>query len=64
LSFIEAFPILLYGGIVMVVLNAILVASPKTPKLVAYRNNLLPVLAYWPVVLALLLVITLIVFYW
>jgi hypothetical protein len=63
ISYIEFIPILLYGAIVVVVLNAILLASPWKPKFIAHRNNLLPVLAYWPVLLGLLLVLTLWVFF-
>ena len=63
LSYIEAIPIILYGIIVFVVLNAILLASPVKVRLIKYRNNLVPVLAYWPVVLGLLLTVTLIVFF-
>lgn len=63
ISYIETIPILLYGVIVVVVLNAILLASPLKPKFIAHRNNLLPVLAYWPVLLGLLLAVTLGVFF-
>ena len=56
-------PILLYGVIIVVVLNAILVSAPRKPKFVAHRNNLLPVLAYWPVLLGLMLAVTLGVFF-
>jgi len=63
LSYIEVLPIILYGAIMVVVLNAILVASPVNVKLVKRRNNLLPELAYWPVLLSLLLAATLIVFF-
>jgi hypothetical protein len=62
-SYIEVIPILLYGVIVVVVLNAILLASPYTVKFVHYRSNLVPVLAYWPVVLGLLFGVTLLVFF-
>jgi hypothetical protein len=44
-------------------LNAILLASPVKVRLFAYRHNLVPVLAYWPVLLGSLLVVTLIVFF-
>ena len=47
----------------VVVLNAILLASPLNAKLVRHRNNLIPTLAYWPMVLGLLLAVTLIVFF-
>jgi hypothetical protein len=63
ISYVEIIPLILYGAIVVVVINAILVASPRKFRLVHYRNNLLPVLAYWPVVLGLLLTATLLVFF-
>jgi hypothetical protein len=63
LSYIEMIPIMLYGIIVVVVLNAILLASPLNARLIRHRNNLVPTLAYWPVVLGLLLAVTLIVFF-
>ena len=64
LSYIEVIPILLYGGVVAVVVNAIVLASPMNVKFVHHRNNLLPVLAYWPALLGVLLVFTLGVFFW
>ena len=63
ISYIETIPIILYAVIVVVVLNAILLASSVRPGIIAYRNNLIPTLAYWPVVLSLLLAVTLIVFF-
>ncbi|MBW3633147.1 MAG: hypothetical protein KY456_08965 [Chloroflexi bacterium] len=63
ISYIEMIPIILYGVIVVVVLNAILLASPVRLRIIAHRNNLIPTLAYWPVVLGLLLAVTLIVFF-
>jgi hypothetical protein len=62
-SYIEVIPIILYGVIVVVVLNAILLASPYQVTNVHHRNNLVPVLAYWPVVLGLLFGVTLVVFF-
>ena len=62
-GYIEILPIILYGAIVVVVLNAILVAAPVNVKLVKHRNNLWPVLAFWPVLLAVLLLGTLAVFF-
>lgn len=62
-SYIEAIPVLLYGVIIVVVLNAILLAAPVKPKVIAHRNNLLPVLAYWPILLGLHLAVTLTVYF-
>ena len=63
ISYIEVIPIVLYGLIMVVVLYAILLAAPVKPKFVAHRNNLIPVLAYWPVLLGFLLATTLWVFF-
>jgi hypothetical protein len=63
ISYIETIPIILYGIIVVVVLNAILLASPLNARFIRHRNNLIPTLAYWPAVLGLLLAVTLIVFF-
>jgi hypothetical protein len=63
ISYIEMIPIILYGVIVVVVLNAILLTSPLRLKFIEHRNNLIPTLAYWPVVLGVLLAVTLIVFF-
>lgn len=62
-SYIETIPIMLYGVIVFVVVNAILLASPYQGRLIHRRGNLLPILAYWPVVLGLMLAVTLVVFF-
>lgn len=63
ISYIEVIPILLYGAIIVVVLNAILLSSPYNVKVIHRRNNLWPVLAYWPAVLGILFLVTLIVFF-
>jgi hypothetical protein len=63
ISYIEVIPIILYGVIVVVVVNAILLSSPYKVKLVHHRSNLVPVLAYWPGVLGLVYAVTLIVFF-
>jgi hypothetical protein len=52
-----------YGIIVFVVVNAILLASWVKVRLISDRHNLVPVLAYWPVLLGSFLVVTLIVFF-
>ncbi len=57
--YLEALPFLLYLAILLVALNAILLASPLRLRLLEYRDNLLPVLLYWPALLGLLLAATL-----
>lgn len=63
LAYLEILPFLLYGAILLVALNAILLASPLDLWPIEYRKNLLPVIAYWPLLLGLLLTATLLVFY-
>ena len=63
ISYIEVIPIILYGAIVVVVLNAILLASPDPVQVLLHHHNLVPVLAYWPMVLGLLFAVTLLVFF-
>jgi hypothetical protein len=63
LAYLEILPFLLYGAILLVALNAILLASPLNLPPIEYRKNLLPVVAYWPLLLGVLLVATLLVFY-
>lgn len=63
LTYLEALPVLLYVMLLLTALNAILVCAPFHFKVLAYRDNLLPELFYWPVLLSLLFVITLVVFY-
>ena len=62
-SYIEVIPIVLYLAIIVVVLNAILVASPYNVRVIHQRNNLWPVLGYWPVMIGTLFLVTLVVFF-
>ena len=64
ITYLETLPFVLYLFILLVSLNAILLASPWHLKLVEYKDNILPVLLYWPLLLSLLLVVTLFTFYW
>lgn len=61
--YVEVLPFLLYAAILLVAANALLLDSPLRIPLVDFRNNLLPDLLYWPVLLGALLVITLVVFF-
>lgn len=62
-SYIEIIPILLYLAIAAVVINAILLASPVKLRLIHHRNNLWPVLLYWPILLGSVLLATLYLFF-
>ena len=63
--YLETLPVLLNLAILLVALNAILLAAPIKRRfaLLEYRNNLLPTLLYWPMLLGGLLAVTLVVFY-
>ena len=62
-SYIEIIPIFLYLAIAAVIINAILLASPVQLRLIHHRNNLWPVLLYWPVLLGAVLLSTLYLFF-
>ena len=63
IAYLEVLPFALYATILLVALNAILLASPLHVKLVEYKKNVLPVLAYWPFLLGVLLLVTIVAFY-
>ncbi|MFT4041428.1 MAG: hypothetical protein QM692_24810 [Thermomicrobiales bacterium] len=63
LSYIELIPLLLYLAIAAVTINAIVLASPVSVRVVHHRNNLWPVLLYWPILLGTVLTVTLAMFY-
>lgn len=61
--YVEILPFLLYGSILLVAANALLLDAPIRLRLVDYRNNLLPDLLFWPLLLGALLVLTILVFF-
>lgn len=63
LTYLEALPVLLYVMLLLTALNAILVCAPFDFKVLEYRDNLLPELFFWPVLLSLLFLLTLVVYY-
>jgi hypothetical protein len=63
IAYLEVLPSLLYLGILLASLNAILLALPLRLGWLEYRNNILPDLLYWPLLLGLLLAVTVLVFY-
>jgi hypothetical protein len=65
LVYLEVLPFLLIVAILLIVLNAIVIAAPLNRRLpfLEYRNNLLPTLLYWPAMLGALLAVTLITFF-
>lgn len=60
--YLEIFYFFLYGAILSVAVNAILIASPINVALVQYKGNFIARLLYWPVLLGLLLAVTLAAF--
>lgn len=59
----EYFYLVAYAVILSICVNAILFTQVKPPRLIDYRDNLLPKILYWPVVMGTLYGITLAVFY-
>ena len=59
----EIIPILLYLAIAAVIINAILLASPLHVRFIHQRNNLWPVLLYWPILLGTVFLATLYLFF-
>ena len=61
--YLEYFYFILYFVLLVVSINSILLASSTDHKLIHYGDNLIVKLLYWPVILGMLFVITLINFY-
>lgn len=61
--YIEYFYFVLYVMILLVAIDGLLVAKRSNAFLLRYRNNLIPKLLYWPVLLTLQLLVTAMVFY-
>jgi hypothetical protein len=64
ITYLESLYILLYLAIIGVALNTFLIVKRPDSPLLRYRNNLIPKLAYWPLIMSLLLLTTLVVFVW
>ncbi|MFN7556425.1 hypothetical protein, partial [Microcystis sp.] len=60
--YFDYFYFILYIMILLVAINAILFASNIKLDWIHYKNNLIPKLLYWPTNLALLLLVTMLVF--
>jgi hypothetical protein len=61
--YIEYFYFILYVIIMLVTINAVLLASGSESPIIKYRDNLIPKLGFWPFIMKLLLVITFVVFW-
>ena len=56
--YIESFYFILYGAILAVSANSILVAARLDNNLLLYRDNLIARLLYWPIMLGITLIVT------
>ena len=63
LVYLENFYFVMYGAILLVGINSILVALPEHAKFTSYRDNLIFRLLYWPAILGTMLAITIVAFY-
>jgi len=63
ITYLEVLPVVLYLMILLVAVNAILLASPFQIAFIEFRKNILPVLCYWPFLFGLILAVTVLVFY-
>lgn len=62
-SYLEVVPFVLNGAIGLVAFNSILLNSEHPPRWIAFRNNLLPDIAYWPSLILVILVATVVTFF-
>lgn len=60
--YVEYFYLALYAAILLIAINSILLIRPCVPRPVAWHDNLLPKLLYWPVLFGILLITTVFVF--
>ena len=63
LIYIEYVYFVLYLVIILITLNALLIALGSRIWLISYKDNLIPKLLYWPLLLTLLLLMTIFSFY-
>lgn len=63
LIYFEYFYFTTYLGLLAVVLNGILFATGHGGRMIEFRDNLLPKIAFWPTIMTCLFIITLMVFY-
>lgn len=61
--YLELFYFVMYGAILSVAINAILIASTLSIGPIHYRNNFIARLLYWPVVIGVLLALSLAAFF-
>jgi hypothetical protein len=63
IMYLEYFYFVLYLAILMVSLNAILLTTDTYLRIIEYKENVIPKLLYWPVILGILLIATVVDFY-
>jgi hypothetical protein len=61
--YIEYFYFVMYASCLAIVADVLVVASRSPPKWVLYRDNFIPKLLYWPLLLSMVFVTT-IVYFW
>jgi len=61
--YLELFYFLMYGAILSVAINSILIASPVNLSLIRYKDNFIARLLYWPVIIGVLLALSLAAFF-
>jgi hypothetical protein len=60
--YLESFYFVLYGAILVIALNSLLVTSNVQFQVLRYRDNLIPKLLYWPVIMLISFIVTLFAF--
>lgn len=61
--YLEYFYFVLYAAVILVIVDAFLVAFNSKSQLVQYKDNIIPKILYWPSMLAVILAITVCLFY-
>ncbi|HEX3045518.1 MAG TPA: hypothetical protein VHY08_12235, partial [Bacillota bacterium] len=61
--YMEYFYFVLYAAILLVVIDAFLVAFESKLTLIRFRDNLLPKVLLWPVLMVVILIVTVVTYY-
>lgn len=61
--YLEYFYFIMYAFIIFVIIDSFLVVFNNSSFLIHYKDNLLPKLIYWPLIMSIILSITLVTFY-
>lgn len=63
IAYVEALPFTLYAMILLVTLNAVMVDIPGHQAFFDYRDNILPRVSFWPILLGILFSVTYLTFF-